>query len=96
MYDLIGIYLPSKYFRIEKSNNEYHVYFPDDSTMKNLFFIVLEKDVIIENEGIKIQSNNRLLTFVLNKERQVFSQYEWIKIKTYIERYIRIKEGKVR
>ena len=96
MYDLIGTYLPNKYFRYKKVDDEYHIYFPDDRSMKGLFFIVLKRDVQVETDGLKIQINNKTTTFVLDMEKKIFNRYEWIKIKTYVERYVRIKERKVR
>ena len=96
IYDLIGTYLPDKYFRYKKVDDEYHIYFPDDSSMKGLFFIVLKRDVQVETDGLKIQINNKTTTFVLDMEKKIFNRYEWIKIKTYVERYVRIKERKVR
>lgn len=96
MFDLMGTYLPNKYFRYEKIDDEYHIYFPDDSSMKGLFFIVLERNVRVEEEGLKIQIDPKTITFVLDMERKIFNQYEWTKIKTYTERYVRIKERKVR
>ncbi len=72
-YDLIGTYLPNKYFRYKKVDDEYHIYFPDDSSMKGLFFIVLKRDVHVETDGLKIQINNKTTTFVLDMEKKIAS-----------------------